>query len=289
MAQSYALPTADGVWTAPSEQVGRPATELVRVEIRGIGTFDVDPTDILSIRPDVFQSGRVSIFDVLVKLHKEGEIELAYHYDESMATHVVDSIDGAGRWWYEAYYSQGWFEQSVHRMDLYPIKDGTVIRFAQERQSRIDAIHATFLAEVDRLSGNDGVVIIPSVIIEGPRRQQLAFKDIEVSSHGVRDDLLQPGVITALDILLSLGEQGLIDQIGLTWYDHIFSADPVDHYFVELIYGQDFIAEAEGGCGFVYEVGPRGFRGFAGAHIHLPTDARVLVSPEYAEWFWLCL
>ena len=110
-----------------------------------------------------------------------------------------------------------------------------------------------------------------------------------MTAHDVREDLLQPGTITALDILLSLGEQGLIDQLRLTWYDRISSADPVDHFFVERITGDRFIAEAAGSCGFVYEVGPRAFGGFAGSHIHLPTDARVLVSPEYAEWFWLCL
>ena len=93
------------------------------------------------------------------------------------------------------------------------------------------------------------------------------------------------GIITALDILLSLGEQGKISDIKLTWYDRIGAADPVDSYWVEQI-DADI---AFGGCGYVYETGPLEFSGFAGSHIHIPLDVRVIVSPEYALWFWICL
>jgi hypothetical protein len=48
-------------------------------------------------------------------------------------------------------------------------------------------------------------------------------------------------------------------------------------------------AEAAESCGFVYEAGPRSFSGFSGTHIHIPCDARPIVSPEYALWFWICL
>jgi hypothetical protein len=44
-----------------------------------------------------------------------------------------------------------------------------------------------------------------------------------------------------------------------------------------------------GGCGFVYETGPNSFAGFSGTHIHIPADVRVIISPEYALWFWICL
>ena len=40
---------------------------------------------------------------------------------------------------------------------------------------------------------------------------------------------------------------------------------------------------------FVYEAGPLAFSGFSGTHIHIPCDARAIVSPEYAFWFWICL
>jgi hypothetical protein len=44
-----------------------------------------------------------------------------------------------------------------------------------------------------------------------------------------------------------------------------------------------------GTCGFVYEAGSKNYRLGAGNHIHLPSDTRVLNSPEYVEFFWICL
>jgi hypothetical protein len=111
------------------------------------------------------------------------------------------------------------------------------------------------------------------------------FGDVEVTAHDVRTDVLRPGVVTALDALLSLAEQGKLSTVGLTWYERIGSADPVDSYWVERVDE----SQAVGGCGFVYETGSRDFSGFTGSHIHIPADVRVTVSPEYALWFWICL
>jgi hypothetical protein len=112
-----------------------------------------------------------------------------------------------------------------------------------------------------------------------------------VTAHGVHSDLWQPGAITAFDILLSLGEQGELTRVGLQWYDSIAGADPVDDYFSALLEADGFLVEESGGCGFVYEVGYNAFHGFAGSYIRIPTDARAILSPEYARWFWfwLCL
>lgn len=44
-----------------------------------------------------------------------------------------------------------------------------------------------------------------------------------------------------------------------------------------------------GSCGFVYEIGLDEFSGFNGSHIHIPLDVRMIVSPEHALWFWICL
>jgi hypothetical protein len=92
-------------------------------------------------------------------------------------------------------------------------------------------------------------------------------------------------VVTALDILLSLGEQGKLTNLKLTWYERIADAEPIDSYWIEQIDND----VAFNSCGFVYETGPKEFSGFLGSHIHIPLDVRVLVSPEYAFWFWICL
>jgi hypothetical protein len=108
---------------------------------------------------------------------------------------------------------------------------------------------------------------------------------VAVTPHDVRQDLFQPGVTTALDALLSLEDRGELAAVDLTWYERIGYADPVDSYWVTQI--NDAIEL--GGCGFVYETGPLNWPGFSGTHIHIPADARVTLSPEYALWFWICL
>jgi hypothetical protein len=110
-------------------------------------------------------------------------------------------------------------------------------------------------------------------------------QNVIVTPHDVRTDVLQPGVVAALDALLSLAEEGRLSNLVLTWYERIAAADPADSYWVERMDE----AQAAGGCGFVYETGPRIFSGFSGSHIHIPSDVQATVSPEYALWFWICL
>ncbi len=87
-----------------------------------------------------------------------------------------------------------------------------------------------------------------------------------------------------MDVILSLGDQGKIEY-GLQWYESIGRAGIVKNYWVEKINDD----EAHGRCGFVYESGDEDVRGFLGNHIHLPSDTRVLNSPEYVLYFWICI
>ena len=282
------LPSEEGSWI-PSERVsGRMPSGDIIVNIRGIGRFPVRAAGVETLRSDIFQPSHFSVFDLLVHLHKQGEIDLLYHFDGSMNTHVIDSINGEESWWYEAHYDNGWFERNVTRMDMYPVKDGMFVTLSRERTDRLAAIYQSFAEEVNRLEGNGGRVVIPEVVIRGPRRTAI-FRDVVVAPHGIRSDVLQPEVITGVDILLSLGEQGKLSGLRLTWYDQIGSADPVDSYFTEHIGIDEDSSMAFGSCGFVYELGPRTFGGFSGSHVHIPSDVRAIVSPEYAEWFWICL
>ena len=96
--------------------------------------------------------------------------------------------------------------------------------------------------------------------------------------------IFQEDVITAIDVIMSLGDQGKITYT-LQWYDAISTATYVRNWWVESI--NDDIAH--GTCGFVYEAGSRKYDGFRGNHIHLPSDTRIIYSPEYLEYFWICL
>jgi len=282
---SYLLPTQDGKWSPPIQQEARKPTGGGEVHIEGIGEFSFDAGHVKSLRPDIFQPGHFSVFDAIVHLSEKRDIQVDYHFDGNMDTYIIDAINGGPHWWYRAKYPGGWYETNVFRMDMYPYKDGTEIRLKRQSEEYIARICRTFGDEVLRRMQNGGEVILPEVVIQGPGGNVMTFTDVKVTAHNVRSDVLQPGIITALDILLSLGEQGKLSNTKLTWYESIGRADPVDSYWVEQI-DEDI---AYGGCGFVYETGPKEFSGFAGSHIHIPSDVRVIVSPEYALWFWICL
>jgi hypothetical protein len=284
--RSFVLPTERGAWTPPQgAYASQKPTGTGTVHIDGIGEFTFDTGHVKTQRPDIFSAGHFSVFDTLVQISQQGDIALDYHFDEALDTHVIDAIDGdSGGWWYVAYYSAGWSENNVFRMDMFPYKNRTHVRLYRPGAENLDHIYRTFEREVARLDKNGGQVIIPEVTIRSPGANH-TFRDVAVTPHTVRSDVLQPGVVTALDALLSLAEQGELPALKPTWYDRIGSADPVHHYFVERI-GE---SEAYGGCGFVYETGPEDFKGFRGAHIHIPSDLRITVSPEYALWFWICL
>jgi len=283
-APSYDLPTADGLWRPPAEHEGDLPAGEGHLQIQGIDTFAFHAAQVTRQRPDIFRSGHFSLFDVLVHIADRGDIELDYHFDAATDTHVIDAVNGEPGWWYDAYYAAGWFEPNVFRMDQYPYKNNMRIRLEREGENRLEAVYGSFREEVERLRANGGQVIVQDVRIRSPNGR-LAFDDVVVTPHDVRTDVLQPGVVTALDALLSLAEQGELPGLKLTWYERIAGAEPVDSYWVEELNGD----RAVGGCGFVYETGPRDFAGFSGTHIHIPADVRVTLSPEYALWFWICL
>ena len=134
--RSYTLPTEDGAWAPPALHVGEMPSGTGAAHIQRIGEFTFDTSQVETLRLDIFQAGHFSLFDILVHLDRQGIIELDYHFDESVDTHVIDAINGQSGWWYGAYYSGGWYESNVFRMDLYPYKNGTRIRVYQEREER---------------------------------------------------------------------------------------------------------------------------------------------------------
>jgi len=207
-----------------------------------------------------------------------------YEFSEDHGTHIIRDINGLEDWWYIAYYDGGWPENNVWRMDLYPYKDRSSIQIRQMEIDQIQAIYASFAEEVERTRSDNGNISIPEVIIRGQNSAQL-FEDVVVSSHNLRDDYFLEGTITAIDVILSLSDAGLITH-RLNWYESIGSAGIVKNYFVDEINGD----ESHGRCGFVYELGEDLFVGFRGNHIHIPSDIRVLqTAPGYVEFFWICI
>jgi hypothetical protein len=252
------------------------------IAIDGVGDFQYFPSKIETVRSDIFQEGHFSVFDILVYLNNTGKINMEYHFDSLKNTYLIDNINGMKNWWYQAYYDGGWPENNAFRMDHYPFKEKMIIRIMRENEGKINRIYDVFEAEGQRESQNGGGLVVPTVIIRGTR-QELRFQNVQVTPHNLRNDMLQNGTIVAIDVIMSLGDAGLIDY-ELQWYSNIGSAE-VKNYFVEKINSD----KSHDRCGFVYEAGSYNFRGFSGNHIHIPSDIRVINHPDYVEFFWICI
>jgi len=253
------------------------------IRIEQVGNFKFNPLEIKSLRQDIFKNGHFSIFDILVHLDKNSKIELLFHFDKSINSHVIESINGKSNYWYVTYYDGGWPECNAYRMDHYPYKDNMFIRIYRDNPKNIANRYVRFQEEIDRLLRNEGKVIIPKVLIDGPTTK-LVLNDVLATAHNLRDDIFQEGYITAIDIIMSLGDKNKISY-DLKWYESIGTAGLVKNYWVERINND----QAIGRCGFVYEAGSDDFKGFRGNHIHLPSDTRGINSPEYVLFFWICL
>lgn len=208
---------------------------------------------------------------------------MEYHFNETMNTYIIDSINEEKNWWYNAFYDGGWTEDNVFRMDHYPYKEKMNIYFFKTSISRIKDIYLTFENEIIRLNENDGKIIIPQVTIIGTKNF-LTFNDLEVKPHNLRNDVFVNDTITAIDVILTLGNNDELSY-DLQWYDSIGSAEIVRSYWIDGINNDKSV----GRCGFVYEEGSDMFYGFKGNHIHIPADLRVLNNPEYVKWFWICI
>jgi hypothetical protein len=247
-----------------------------------VGDFEYNPKNIESVRSDIFQEGHFSIFDILVHLDNTNRIDMEYHFDGIKNTYIIDSINGKENWWYQAYYDGGWPENNAFRMDHYPFKEKMYIRLFRAEENRLDRIHQTFDEEGIRQNQNGGGLVVPTVIITG-KKEELRFHDVHVTPHNLRNDMLRNDTLTAIDVIMSLGDAQLIEY-ELQWYNTIGSAE-VKNYFVDKINSD----KSQGRCGFVYEAGSYDFRGFSGNHIHIPSDIRVINYPEYVEYFWICI
>lgn len=289
------LLNADSGWRLLSGHAqGRPAAETGILEIRGLGELSFDPTAITTLRPDIFLPGHFSVFDVLVHLAETNGFELEYEFDEELQTHVIQSLSGLSGWWYDAHYEGGSFDKTVVRLDQFPVKDGMNIIVYLEDPARLDAIYGYFREEVDRRASNDGVVIIPLVTLLSSTATA-EVHDVAVTAHDVRSDVFQAGVITMLDVLLSLGEQGALTELSLDWREQDGDILIVDGYYVVSVQAEAFAPETTGSCVLTHQISGETIAEFLSphthtmSHIHLTADLEVLVSPEAVEWLWICL
>lgn len=289
-----ALPSADDSWTLGLQRLTRASLrEEGSIEIRGVGTFWYDPSSIVTQREDLFEAGHFSAFDVLVALHERGEIALEWEYDELRQTFVVLSINGLDGWWYDVRLPGAMFERTLLRIDTHPVREGSTIYLYLEDPAFIEALASEERAEIARREENEGRLIIPEVRIKGPR-SEASFHDVLVTAHNARPDVFRPGVVTLLDVLLSLGEAGGIGELLLAWYTGMENAQAVEHYWVRWIGLSDAPGESMLSCEYMGWASADGLAPFLsghthdGSHLHLSPDLVPLVSPGVVIWEWIC-
>jgi hypothetical protein len=241
----------------------------------GSSIYNYNPAEVETARPDLFQNGSFSVFDVILHLDSEGQIDLNYHFNTSMDTHVIDSVNGETNWWYYIHYSGGHLEKNVVRMDHYPWKPRSDIRLYHETESYINAAFLLFTEEVSRYNYNNNSIIIPLITIIG-NSFSLFFNNLTVNASNLRSETFQNGIITAMDVLMTLGELGEI-TFELRWVGRMGSASYVHSYFVSKINSD----QNSGRCGFLYSV--------SDSFIFLSADERILTSPVSISFFWGCL
>jgi hypothetical protein len=249
----------------------------------GSETYAFDPDGVDTIRPDLFQNGTYSPFDVLLHLNSTGNLNITYHFNATMDTYVIDSLNGKNNYWYYAYYSGGNLERNAVRIDHFPWKPGTTLVMYEESLSYINHMYSTFAQETVRLAANNGTIIIPTVTINGSSFD-LEFYNVTVTAHDLRNDVFQNGTITALDVIMTLGDLGYLTY-ELKWFTSLQRAAYIYTYFVQKINSDETI----GRCGFLYEVGDTDFMYPGPNYIFMGADTRILTSPEYLRFFWGCL
>ena len=136
--------------------------------------------------------------------------------------------------------------------------------------------------------------MIPRVVLQSAI-ETVEFVDVTVVAHNSRSDVFQDGVLTVLDLLLSLGEDGFLESLELQWRAQDGELEIVDGYYVVAIEADGFAPESTGACVLTHQVKGETIFEYLSAHthtlshIHLTADLEVLLSPEVVEWLWICL
>ncbi|MFA6232635.1 MAG: hypothetical protein WC824_00430 [Bacteroidota bacterium] len=296
-------------------KAARPATQGSGVIIRGRQyPFDQSTLEVRALRTDIFAPGYFSLFDVLLAVAKREGVAIAWHWDEQCQTHFIDSVDGVtGDFWYGFSYDAGSGTQAELnnrrqiRWDELLWQPGSwiTIRMGED----LAELRTEFREEIARELQVGHVVpqvqisINPSDFAGNPPESHRItvtrnVRDVLVTPHGLREagrDSLhrmpfQPGVVTAIDLLLSLQDQGVIDMVGTAFFTHL-AGKVMDSYRVRSLgFPGTGLAHASGRQGFVYTTANGTIQRLANnadgkQHVH--SDIHVIHSPDFARWRWI--
>jgi len=302
---------APGVLHAAAEAPPVPGSR-VRIGTQVYG-FDPARHSISSVRPDIFAPGYFSMFDVILAVAREQGISVEYHWDPTRKTHFIDAIDGrTADYWYRFSYDAGRGNQSElglrreYRWDEALWRPGVWI--AVTDGEALYEIRAAYLREIQREEAHGPMVPLVTIAINpssyqgnppGSNRITVTreFRDVKVSPHDLRaagapapyTRPFQPGVVTSLDVLLSLQDQGELNLVSSVFYTYLAGKYIDSHYVVALGFPGVGTAHASGRHGFTYTTGNGSWQRMvndANRTFHITADIAVLHAPDFSTWVW---
>jgi hypothetical protein len=292
-----------------------PAPPSSQVEIGGqVYPFDPSQYNITSVRPEVFAPGFFSMFDVILAVANRHGIAVDYSYDSTRKCHFIASINNVpGNYWYHWSYDAGSGNSQeiqyrrANRWDEALWRPGVWIKVVEGEN--LNEIKAEYLEEINRetTSGH----MIPSVRIAiNPTQYQgnppgsgritvsRQFSNVAITAHNVRSvgysspysKPFQPGVVTSLDIPLSLMDQGQLNLVTGVFYTHFASHYIESYYVVALGFPSVGTAHSSGRQGIVYVTENGTFNQLpnnADNKLHMTSDINVIHAPDFTYWRWI--
>jgi hypothetical protein len=254
------------------------------------------------------------MFDVIISVCEKNNIPVEFSWDESRKTHFITKIGSTtADFWYHFSYDAGSGNsreinfKRANRWDEALWRPGVWIKVVTGED--LEAIKAEFLEEVVRENAQGH--IIPDIRISinpsnyngnpsGSGRITVSkrFKDILITPHNLRSTGYQspyskpfkPGVVTSIDIPLSLKDQGKLDAVTGVFYNY-FAGNYIDSYYVvELGFPGEGTAHSSGRQGFVYVTENGSFNSLpngADKKLHMTSDINVIHSPDFSYWRWI--
>jgi hypothetical protein len=290
-----------------------PPTPGSRVDILGtIFPFEPDEYDITTVRPDIFAEGYYSMFDVILAVAERNGIALEYAYDDSRKTHLISRIDNEpGDYWYHFSYDTDDNNEEIqyrraNRWDEALWRPGVWVQVVEGEN--LQEIKAEYLEEIQREAAFGRMIpavnisLTPSDYLGNPPNSgrvtvSREFTDVQVTPHNYRSvgypspysKPFQPGVVTALDVLLSLVDQGELTLATSVFYNHIGQLSIESYFVVAMGFPDEGVAHASGRQGFIYttENGTPGrLPNDADTKFHITCDIAVLHAPDFSRWRW---
>lgn len=308
----YGQLATQGVLTNATPLLPVPGSQVIL--LGQIVPFDPQEHSIVTVRPDIFAPGYFSMFDVILAVAKKKAIAVEYGFDEARQTHWITRMNGIeGDYWYGFSYDAGSGNANevqfrrANRWDEALWRPGVWIRVSMNTDS-IDALKREYLEEIvrERSSGH----VIPSVTISiNPSSYQgnppgsgritvsRTYNNVSVTPHNLRSTgattpytkPFQPGVVTSMDVLLSLKDQGKLDLVTGVFYSY-FAQHYIDSYYVvELGFPGVGVAHSSGRQGFVYVTengAPNRLPNGANNLLHMTSDINVVHAPDFSQWRW---